>query len=246
MKVSAMIRKRSLFCVILVVATLAFTSVPASAEWVLEYLNGGAFTQSQDVNVKLSGIKYKFRDVDFKNSFTFGGRGGYWFESIPYFGLAVDVSHFHADTNKQTAIVCSGACVPPVPVAHLDFAVTGISLDAMLRLPLWTSKEFPQGRLQPYLIVGPTVFFARAKGSTLSALVPTSSRSDTDSVIGVQAGAGLAWQFHPNVALFAEYRFTHFDSGFSFPVLGSKAKEEKDINTQRALFGISYRFRLGS
>lgn len=242
-----MIQKRSLLCLLFVVAALAFTSVPASAEWVLELLGGGAFTQSQDVNDKLTGIRFKFRDVDFKNSFTFGGRGGYWFESVPYFGLALDVSHFHADTNRQTAIVCSGgACVPPVPVAHLDFSVTGISLDAMLRLPLWTSKEFPQGRLQPYLIVGPTVFIARAQGPTLSAIVPTRSHSDTDTAIGVQAGGGLAWQLHPNVALFAEYRFTHFDSDFSFPVLGSKANEQRDITTQRALFGISYRFRLGS
>ena len=60
--------------------------------------------------------------------------------------------------------------------------------------------------------------------------------------MGLQLTAGLAWQFHPSWAFFAEYRFTHFDSGFSFPVLGSKAKEERDIKTQRALFGISYRF----
>jgi opacity protein-like surface antigen len=241
-----MIQKRSLLCLLFVVAAVAFTSVPASAEWVLEGWVGPNFTQSKDVSDNLTGIKFKFRDVDFKNSVTFGGRGGYWFESVPYFGLALDVSHFHADTSKQTAIVCSGACVPPVPVAHLDFSVTGISWDAMLRLPLWTSKEFPQGRLQPYLTVGPTLFFARAQGPTLSAMVPTRSHSDTDTAIGVQAGGGLLLQLHPNWAVFAEYRFTHFDSDFSFPVLGSKASERRDITTQRALFGISYRFRLGS
>jgi len=60
--------------------------------------------------------------------------------------------------------------------------------------------------------------------------------------MGLQLTAGLAWQFRPNLALFAEYRFTHFEPGFSFSLLGSKAKEERDIKTQRALFGISYRF----
>ena len=58
----------------------------------------------------------------------------------------------------------------------------------------------------------------------------------------MQAGTGLAWQFHSSWALFTEYRFTHFDSGFRFSLLGSKAKEDRDIKTHRALVGISYRF----
>lgn len=238
-----MIQRKRFLCVLAGVAALAFTSVPASAEWVLELLDGGAFTKRHDANVKLQGIKFEFKDVKFKNSFTFGGRAGYWFEAAPYFGLAVDVSHFHADIGKQTAVVCSGGpCVPPIPVAHLDFAVTGISWDVMLRLPLWTSQEFPKGRLQPYLSVGPTIFLSRAKGPIDSAQIPTSSHAETDTAVGVQAGAGLAWQFLPNWALVAEYRFTHFDSGFSFPTILGAAKEERDIKTHRALFGISYRF----
>lgn len=238
-----MIQRKSFFFMLSGVAALAFTPVPASAEWVLELLGGGAFTRSQDINVKLQGIKYQFKDVDFKNSFTFGGRAGYWFEAVPYFGLAVDVSHFHADINKQAVVVCSGgACVPPIPVAHLDFAVTGISLDAMARLPLWTSEEFPQGRLQPYLTVGPTLFVGRAQGPINSAQIPTNRRADTETAVGMQAGAGLAWQFLPNWALVAEYRFTHFDSAYSFPtVLSSNAREARDVKTHRALFGISYR-----
>ena len=238
-----MIQRKRFLSVLTGMAALAFTSVPASAEWVLELLDGGAFTARQNITVKLQGIKYEFKDVDFKNSLTFGGRAGYWFEAAPYFGLAVDVSHFHADIAKQTAVVCSGGpCAPSLPVAHLDFAVTGISWDAMLRLPLWTSKEFPQGRLQPYLTVGPTLFIGRAQGPINSAQVAVRSHSETETAVGLQVGTGLAWQFHPNVALFAEYRFTHFDAGFSFPVLGSNAREARDVKTHRALFGISYRY----
>jgi hypothetical protein len=45
-----------------------------------------------------------------------------------------------------------------------------------------------------------------------------------------------------SLALFAEYRFTHITPGFSFSLLDEKAKEKRDIKTQRALVGIAYRF----
>jgi len=60
--------------------------------------------------------------------------------------------------------------------------------------------------------------------------------------MGLQLGAGLAWQFHPSWALFAEYRFTHLNPGFSFPTNLGSAREKREIKTRRALFGISYRF----
>jgi opacity protein-like surface antigen len=237
------IRRKWFFCTVLGAAVLSLTSAPASAEWAVDLFGGGAFTQNQNINVKLSGIKFDFKDIAFRNSYSIGGRIGYWLESVPYLGMALDASHFHADIDGQTVVVCSGGpCAPSIPVAHLDFAITGISLDAMLRLPLWTSKEFPQGRLQPYLTVGPTIFIGRAEGPIDSAQIPVHSRSDTDTAIGFQSSAGFAWQFHPHWALFAEYRFTRFDSGFNFPVLGSKATEQRDVKTHRALFGISYRF----
>jgi len=58
----------------------------------------------------------------------------------------------------------------------------------------------------------------------------------------LQLTAGLAWQFHPSWALFAEYRFTHVKPGFSLSLPDQKARKARDIKTQRALFGISYRF----
>ena len=108
-------------------AALALTAVPASAEWALELLAGGAFSRAQDVGDKFAGTKFEFKDVNFKNSFSIGGRVGYWFESLPYLGMALDVSHFRAEIDKQTVVVCSGFCVGGLPVAHLDFKITGVA-----------------------------------------------------------------------------------------------------------------------
>ena len=77
---------------------------------------------------------------------------------------------------------------------------------------LLKTEAFPKGQLQPYITAGPGIFIARGTNLVTGPGLggPTSRGSDTDAEIGVKAGAGLAWQFHRNLALVAEYRFTHF------------------------------------
>jgi opacity protein-like surface antigen len=248
-----MIPRKRLVTVFLLVVCLTAVTVPASAEWFADLFVGPAFTQNHDVKVSQEGITATAVDVNFANSVYFGGRAGYWFESIPYVGLALDVSHFWPDMKNQTVTAClSGraadgiaGCLPGFPFPHVDLSVTGISFDAMLRLPLLVTKEIPKGRLQPYVTVGPTIFVARAKDSGL--LVPT-KQTETDTSVGVKAGAGIAWQFHPNIALFGEYRFTHFAPKFDFHntslfVDGTASSPlTTDVNTHRAVFGVSLRY----
>ncbi len=255
--------KKSLITFFGVLACLGALSVPASAEWFADLFVGPAFTQNDDLVISQTGLKAKLKDVAFDNSVSFGGRVGYWFESTPYLGLGLDVSHFRPDIGKQTVTGClSGAfavlygisgCAPGAGLLRIDLAVTGISFDALLRWPLLTSKEFPKGRLQPYLTDGPTIFVARAKDSSSSSspapnFIPP-GQSETDTSVGVKAGAGIAWQFHQNVALFGEYRFTHFAPKFDFKNLSVadfvstvSSPTKTDINTHRAVFGVSLRY----
>src|SRR6266436_9803429 len=70
-----------------------------------------------------------------------------------------------------------------------------------------------------------------------------SNQSDTDASVGVKVGAGVAWQFTKNIAMFGEYRFTHFSPEFTFrdDVLGN-ATLSTDVNTHYLLVGVSFRF----
>ena len=230
---------------ILLLAWFLVPSARASAEWFADLYAGPAFTQNKDVGVTFLGTRNEIKDVDFDTTVSFGGRVGHWFEALPYLGFALDVSHFRPDISSQSATVCVGSSCATDPRVKLDIAVTGISLDAMARWPLLQSKEIPHGQLQPYLTAGPTLVIAR--GSRLSTVFGAqSNRSNIDASFGVKGGAGLAWQFHPNVAIFGEYRFTHSSPSFSlrdniFP--GSpKDKVETTLNTHRAIFGLSLRF----
>ncbi|MBI1997029.1 MAG: outer membrane beta-barrel protein [Deltaproteobacteria bacterium] len=75
-------------------------------------------------------------------------------------------------------------------------------------------------------------------------------QKDTDTSVGLTAGAGLTFMVTPSIDLFTEYRFTHFSPEFRVttdnlvPGLVVPAKVNLDANTHRVLFGISYHFNL--
>ncbi len=239
--VVAVLRRTSPLLVLTAVLTFA---APASAEWFGDLYLGGAFTAKHDVdtNFPTTGGLVTTQDVTFDKSLLGGIRGGYWF---PFalgplnLGVGLDISHFAPNVGRQTRTFCSRFCVSD-QFDDLDLAVWVIGFDAMLRYPLMKSPEFPNGQLQPYVTLGPTIFVAHAEDSRN---FEPSNQSDTDASVGVKVGAGAAWQFTKNIAVFGEYRFTHFSPEFTFrdDVRGS-ATLSTDVNTHSLLVGVSFRF----
>ena len=229
-----------------VLASLASAAGPASAEWFADLYAGSAWTESHDRDLTFLGTKFDQRGQQFETSASFGGRVGYWLESVPYLGLALDAFHFQPNMNPQSAIVCSTAGCFADPRTGLDLSVVGVSFDAMLRWPLLKTEAFPKGQLQPYITAGPGIFIARGTNLVTGPGLggPTSRGSDTDAEIGVKAGAGLAWQFHRNLALVAEYRFTHFRPEFKLDDVNVPTPTKVDtlVNTHHIVVGVSFRF----
>jgi len=231
---------------LMLTALLACLAVaaPVSAEWFGDLYLGGAFTAKHDVetNFPTTGDQVTTLDVTFDKSLAGGLRGGYWF---PFalgplnLGAGLDISHFRPNVGRQTRTFCRHFCVSD-QFDDLDLAVWVIGFDAMLRYPLIKSPEFPNGRLQPYVTIGPAIFVAHAEDSRN---FEPSNQSDTDTSVGVKLGAGVAWLFTKNIAIFGEYRYTHFSPEFTFrdDVLGS-AKLSTDVNTHYLLVGVSFRF----
>ena len=126
---------------------------------------------------------------------TVGGRGGYWFDRGPrWLGVALDVSYFEPEYSG------SGN------VAKLKIQTITVTPLAMFRLPLLETPEHPNGRLQPYVGVGPGIFHQKA---TVQFGSGAGDISDEGFAVGVDVRAGVAYEFLPNWALFLEYRFTH-------------------------------------
>ncbi len=224
-----------LVTILLVVGWLTVTPAQVSAEVFIDVYGGVAFTGSGDVTFErvtfpLFGpvtTESATRKVDSGSSPTMGIRGGYWLESVPWLGWAIDVSYFEADGD------------------NVDITMVPLSFLLMLRWPLLTSDEFPKGRLQPYLGIGPGLFFVDLTGD----FTPTFPQKvdDFDLGAGLDLRSGLAWQFHPRFALFGEYRFTHFSSESDpeppFPLgLGTVESVETTLSTHHFLAGVSFRF----
>lgn len=197
----------------------------ASAEWFLDIFAGAAFTRSSDVTITNAlGLNERFtlRDVAFDTSPSFGGRMGYWFSGFPI-GLGLDVAYFRPDIKQQSTSVSGfGTGAAELDSARLD--ITTVGFDLMARLPLVKSTEFPQGRLQPYVTAGPTVFLSNFEGTHNTSL-------------GLKVGAGVTWMLFRNFGVFGEYRFTHVHPEFE----DSGVKLKTDLNTHHVLGGVTLR-----
>ncbi len=217
---------RVLRALLIVPVTLGLTALPASAEWFADLYAGVAVTPDSDVTVRAPGQRQTVTG-EFDTSLTGGGRVGYWLAGLPWLGVAADVSYFAPDVKPSVAPGGATTDLDVVPIAAL----------LMLRLPLLATPEIPGGRIQPYAAAGPAAFVTHAKESLAGERI-----SDVSVDLGLDVRAGVAWQFHRNVALFGEYRFTHVSPKFEGTSLGQTFSIEPEIDTHHFLAGVSFRF----
>lgn len=229
-------------------AAFLSTASPASAEWFADVYGGAVHTPRSDVTLTVNNpastpADHTFQSVKWNDSPTYGGRAGYWFEAVPWYGVGLDVFHFNSDIPTQMVPLTVRGATVTANLQAIDFSITALAFDLVrLRAPLLVSEDHPNGRLQPYVTVGPALFFTRARNTTNSELIGNQNAKDT--AVGFKGGAGASWQIHRYVALFGEYRFTHFRAEPVFNSAGSGIPIPlgTDINTHHLLGGISFRY----
>lgn len=204
-----MLAWRSLITV-LVCMFVAHTVVPTTAlaapEWFVDAYLGVASTYRDETDVTVSGQTTR-DDVGGETSVNAGVRVGRWFESLPWLGLALDGSYFKPGSQTEA-----------IP----------ISLLVMGRLSLLKGGGFPDGRLRPYVGVGPGVFFTTFDGD-LAAIE-----------VGLDVRAGVLFRLNQKIGVFGEYGFTHVS-----PTLDADKTDTKIdamFNTHHVVVGVSFRF----
>jgi opacity protein-like surface antigen len=211
--------------VLLLALCLLGTPAPAGAEPFVDAFAGVTFTPKNDVDVRLGGVRADTTS-DFEDSFSVGARAGYW---LGFFGINLDVSYFRPELDPDEATV-NGTRV------DTETDVIGLGLNAMLRGQFLRDRVVPQGRLQPYIFGGPTLFFSRFEGELSGA--GSGKETDVSTKLGVTAGGGLAYLFTPLLGVFAEYRFTYNRPEFDLDGLRIKP----DLDSHHALVGLTLRF----
>jgi opacity protein-like surface antigen len=163
--------------------------------------------------------------LTFHSAASAGARGGYWFERLPWFGVAGDLSYYRTAST-------------PVQLDSISLAAT-----PMLRLPLWTTAERPRGHVQPYVGAGPTLVFHQVSANFRPASPIT--LSGWSLAVGWTARAGLAVPLTDHLAIFGEWRLSQDRVALretGFLGMGDQGRLDLTQTTQQTLFGLSYRF----
>ena len=188
--------------------------ISAIAEGFVDLRVGASFTEDNDVEIRTPGTSFAV-PTEYEDSVTGGVRAGYWFDSLPWLGLAADVSYFAPDDDTP-----GGPEYDVIPLAPL----------LMARVPIATSEEYPWGRVQPYVGVGPGVFVS---------LADFDAAGDDESVdVGPDVHAGVNVQVTRMVSIFAEYRFTYLEP--EFDVQGVDI--EPELSTHHFGIGAGFHF----
>jgi len=209
---------------------------PAVAEWFADAYVGLSSTKDGDLKM-VTDSTLRFTDVEFDRSMSYGGRFGHYFAGVPWIGIALDGLSYDANVGKQSRALKNSSA--RAQLAPIDISVGAISLDLMLRLPLFATAEIPGGRVTPYVLAGPGLYVARAadRGNFIRR-----HQDDVDLAVGYNVGGGVGWQFSKALGVFGEYRYTHANPEFEFKNFEGRATVEPDLNTHHFLVGLSVRF----
>jgi hypothetical protein len=123
-----------------------------------------------------------------------GLRIGYFFERFPWLGVAGDISYFIQAWGIQSAYE-----IKSIPISAL----------VMLRLPLLKTPEHPNGRAQPYLAIGPSLFISTAELATGWAFLGTGYvHTDTSVDPALDARLGMRLIASDWISVVLEFRLT--------------------------------------
>jgi hypothetical protein len=147
------IKRPSLWLTFLMVVVLALM-VPnlATAEWYTDSGLDSQIPESEHFELHFSTL-YQNSDLmysDDASSNSYDERLGYWFQAIPWLGVATEAPLLQPDEQNQDTSIDADTNFDP--------------LSGFLLL------RYPDGRLQPFVGIGPTLLISDVRSSTVDSL----------------------------------------------------------------------------
>jgi len=141
-----------------------------------------------------------------------GLRIGYWFERLPWLGVAGDFSAFVAGWGIESPV---------------DVTVFPLSALVAVRGSLVKRKNYPHGRVQPYAALGISLVTSSAEDSE-GIYSAAKIYSDTSFDVGADARLGVKLMASDWIGVFLEYRYTYFKP--SWEIDGNTIDTEMSTN----------------
>ena len=232
---------------LIALAGLVLSARVGSAEWFADLFAGVSLTQDHDLTIHDPVVgQGVYRDTEFGTAAAYGVRFGRYFDGLPFLGLAFDYFSFSPNIPPQAAhrdgcLLVTGCGSFEGHTGRIDIDARAISVDLMLRLPLFKTTAEPNGMLQPYLSLGVPMF--------ITTVTPRSTRQfrnqddETQVSVGYKGAAGVSYRIVSNLHLFGEYRFTHTSIDLDLHnAVVREASVDTKLNTHSFLLGLSARW----
>ena len=173
-------------------------------------------------------------DRTLANSFMYGAKLGHFFDKARWLGIETEVFSTTPHIKQQNTIVT----VPPsstVTGGVVSGNVSGDHLRVITWAPLNIVFRYHKTRLQPYVAIGPGIYFARVQ-STVAGF----EGSQSTTALGLNIQVGLQYYITRNFTVFGEWKYNH--AQFDFKETTNQFGFNAAYNAQLLSVGVSYHF----
>lgn len=168
-------------------------------------------------------------DLSLQNSFLYGAKLGYYFQSMKWLGVETEVFNSNPNSKQQT-LTLSG------PGGSATGTVSGQNIRVLNWSPITIVVRYQAGQFEPYAGVGMGVFFARVHDGA------TGESSSTTNV-GLNTQLGLRYLLNKNLSLFGEWKYNRANLNFSDSTPTAATGGLKgDYSANLFAFGVGYHF----
>jgi opacity protein-like surface antigen len=168
-------------------------------------------------------------DLKLQNSFMYGAKLGYYFDSIKWLGVETEVYNTTPKSKQQDVTVSGGGASGTQNLVGQDIRVLTWS-------PIVVLVRYPGERFQPYAGVGMGVFFARVHDGQ-------SDESSSDTKVGLTTQLGLRFLVTKHLSVFGEWKYNRASFNFSDSTPTAATGGLKgDYSAHILAFGVGWHF----
>ena len=165
----------------------------------------------------------KSTDEKLQTSVMYGAKVGHYFDSMRWLGIETEIFNATPHKKQQEVTITQAGQAPVVTTDSSLLRVTTVALNILAR--------YPGERLQPYVGIGPGVFFARAQEN---------ATSQYSTSVGLNALAGLRVIVTQHVSIFGEWKYNY--TRLDFPAAGALLGYSANYSANMLAFGVGYHF----
>lgn len=192
-------------------------------------------TQGALANPELAGFPAgtSVSNINLNNSVMYGMKLGHYFDSQPWLGVELEsflTSPHVSQQRPRLNVPGTGSIVIQETGATNRLVVLASNLVG----------RYQMGSLEPYIAVGPGVFFLHQRQAPLTP--GTAEYSQSSTRLGLNTQAGLRYRMTDHVSVFGEWKYNYVQFNLSGQADGAYAGTKGIANLHHFVFGIGYHF----